>query len=361
MPSAGGGRAGPCACAARAPRAGALSRSWRARCAAGAGAKGHALVGTVKSGALVEVLAHGNWLAETGAALRAFTRDAVRRHVGGRDPQSAAIVTAILIGDRVGLDQDVQRRLQEAGTYHVIAISGGNIAILAGVLLWGLRLAGAGHRAGGAVTMGVLIAYAALVGGGASVDRATLMAVIYLLARGRPAQPAAQCAGRRLRPDRAGRRFRWPTRRSCSRSAPRSASWSALASRVRAAHGVVAARAWRPPAHVAVGRTRPVPGGRAGLLPGDVRRARAQLPRDSADDGRPGGGDVRRRAVAGVDGRGRPCGLAAYLGAAGLVRSARLVDVVPWLAYRLPPPHWSPSPGTTRAGRHGSRPGRAVR
>ncbi len=84
----------------------------------------------------------GTWLAETGAALRAFTRDAVRRHVGGRDLQSAAIVTAILIGDRVGLDQDVQRRLQEAGTYHVIAISGGNIAILAGLLLWGLRWPG---------------------------------------------------------------------------------------------------------------------------------------------------------------------------------------------------------------------------
>ena len=72
----------------------------------------------------------------------------------GAIAQSAAIVTAILIGDRVGLDEDVQRRLQEAGTYHVIAISGGNIAILAGLLLWRLRLAGAGHRAGGVVTDG---------------------------------------------------------------------------------------------------------------------------------------------------------------------------------------------------------------
>ena len=51
-------------------------------------------------------------------------------------PRAAAIVTAILIGDRAGLDDRVERDLQEAGTYHVIAISGGNIAILAGSCSW---------------------------------------------------------------------------------------------------------------------------------------------------------------------------------------------------------------------------------
>ena len=62
--------------------------------------------------------------------------------------RSAAVVTAILIGDRAGLDDEMQRQLQEAGTYHVIAISGGNIAILAGLCVILLRLLGraAGHR-----------------------------------------------------------------------------------------------------------------------------------------------------------------------------------------------------------------------
>ena len=45
----------------------------------------------------------------------------------------------------------MQRRLQEAGTYHVIAISGGNIAILAGLLLGGFRFAGWLGRDGDAV------------------------------------------------------------------------------------------------------------------------------------------------------------------------------------------------------------------
>ena len=65
-----------------------------------------------------------------------------------RDPQSAAIAVAILIGDRGALDPIVEQRLQEAGTYHVIAISGGNIAILAGLVL-GAVVGGRAFAAGG--------------------------------------------------------------------------------------------------------------------------------------------------------------------------------------------------------------------
>ena len=44
---------------------------------------------------------------------------------------TSLIMAGRLIGDRAGLDDAVVRRLQEAGTFHVIAISGGNIAVLA--------------------------------------------------------------------------------------------------------------------------------------------------------------------------------------------------------------------------------------
>jgi len=145
--------------------------------------RGTTLVGTVKSGALVEVLARGSWTDETMASVRAFARDAISSAVGRWSPQSAAIVTAIVIGDRAGLDDNVQRRLQEAGTYHVIAISGGNIAILAGLLLGAFRRAGLLGRTAMLSAIAVLVVYAMLVGGGASVDRATLMAVVYFGAR----------------------------------------------------------------------------------------------------------------------------------------------------------------------------------
>jgi competence protein ComEC len=145
--------------------------------------RGTILVGTVKSGALVETIRGGSWWSEWAGGVRSYARRAIGSHVGRYGAQSAAIVTAIVIGDRAGLDDEVQRRLQEAGTYHVIAISGGNIAILAGVLLGLFRVSGWLGRAAMVSAIVLLGAYARLVGGGASVDRATLMAVVYFGAR----------------------------------------------------------------------------------------------------------------------------------------------------------------------------------
>jgi competence protein ComEC len=145
--------------------------------------RGIALVGSVKSAALVNVVARAHAAAEAAAAVRAWTREIVNRRVGRHSRQSAAIVTAILIGDRAGLDADIERRLQEAGTYHVIAISGGNVAVLAGLALALARLARLSVRAGAVLAIGLLVAYGYVAGGGPSVGRATLAAVLYLFAR----------------------------------------------------------------------------------------------------------------------------------------------------------------------------------
>ncbi len=144
--------------------------------------RGTALVGTAKSAALVEVTKRGSWIDERLADVRAFSRQAIRDTVAGWSPRAAAIVTAIVIGDRAGLDQQVQQSLQKAGTYHVIAISGGNIAILAGLMLGEFRIAGVLGRTASLAAMATLVAYGSLVGGGASVDRATFMAVLYFAA-----------------------------------------------------------------------------------------------------------------------------------------------------------------------------------
>jgi competence protein ComEC len=145
--------------------------------------RGTTLVGTVKSGALVELIAHGSVIDEGMAAARGVARRVIADAVGRWSPRSAAIVAAIVIGDRVGLDEDVQRALQEAGTYHVIAISGGNIAILAGLMLGAFRFAGLLGRAAMWSAIVALAAYGDFVGGGASVDRATLMAAVYFAGR----------------------------------------------------------------------------------------------------------------------------------------------------------------------------------
>ena len=109
--------------------------------------RGVSLLGSVKSALLVQVMRPAARRAEWAAAVRARVRGWIARSVGVHSARSGGIVTAVLIGDRAGLDAETTRRLQEAGTYHVIAISGGNIAVLAGLLVAGFRLAGAGRRA----------------------------------------------------------------------------------------------------------------------------------------------------------------------------------------------------------------------
>jgi len=162
---------------------------------------GTALLGTVKSALLVEVTAPGTGLDEAAAEARWRIRRAVTRWVGVRNPTSAALVTAVLIGDRAAIPDEVRERLQASGTYHVIAISGGNIAVFVVIVSALCRLIGPGPRAAAVATLAVLLAYAVIVVSGPSVRRAVLVAVLYLVARAvdhraPPWQAAAMaCAG----------------------------------------------------------------------------------------------------------------------------------------------------------------------
>jgi competence protein ComEC len=145
--------------------------------------RGVSLVGSVKSASLVEIVQRGARLAEAAAATRAWCRRQVDRHVGTWSGRSAAIVSAILIGDRTGLSEEDERRLQEAGTYHVIAISGGNIAILTALILFALRAARVPPRASAALAIAALLFYSEITGAPASVARAVTAAVVFLAAR----------------------------------------------------------------------------------------------------------------------------------------------------------------------------------
>lgn len=145
--------------------------------------RGTTLVGSAKSGLLVDVIEPGTWWAEQTARIRAHVRRVMAKHVGRIDPVASGLATAILIGDRAGLSLDVQRTLQEAGTYHVVAISGGNVALLAAATLAVFRWGGALGRAAMLVAVAGFLLFGSIVEGGASVDRAVTMAVLSFLAR----------------------------------------------------------------------------------------------------------------------------------------------------------------------------------
>ena len=141
------------------------------------------LLGSVKSAALVSITARGSPLSEAAGALRAFVRRATARSIAPWSPRSAGVATAILIGDRGGLDVEDERRLQEAGTYHVIAISGGNIALLAALLVLLGRAARLPARSTAAASILLLAFYGYAAGLAPSVFRATLAAIVYLTGR----------------------------------------------------------------------------------------------------------------------------------------------------------------------------------
>jgi competence protein ComEC len=144
--------------------------------------RGIALNGTAKSAALVEVIREADPVAEAAGAVRRMVRRVLATYVGPFGARSSAIAAAILIGDRSGLSDDDERRLQDAGTYHVIAISGGNIAIFTALLLFTGRALRIPTRAVAVVVILVLWFYGEVAGGAASVGRAITGATVFLVA-----------------------------------------------------------------------------------------------------------------------------------------------------------------------------------
>ncbi len=94
----------------------------------------------------------------------------------------ASLLAGILLGDDNGLPASLQLAYKNTGTAHIIAISGFNIAILAGlfVSLFSRLL---GRRKGALVAVIGIAVYTLLVGASASVLRAAIMGSLALFAR----------------------------------------------------------------------------------------------------------------------------------------------------------------------------------
>jgi competence protein ComEC len=97
------------------------------------------------------------------------------------DPE-ASLLAGILLGDDNGMPASLQEAYKNTGTAHIIAISGFNIAIIAGLFV-GLFSRLLGRRKGAiAAVLGILL-YTVLVGATASVVRAAIMGGLAIFAR----------------------------------------------------------------------------------------------------------------------------------------------------------------------------------
>lgn len=96
-------------------------------------------------------------------------------------PEQAALLVAVTLGERSGIPRRITEAFAESGTYHILAISGLNVSLLAGALFFLLKAVRVPLRTSALLSMGLITFYAALAGGSASVVRAAVMADVYLL------------------------------------------------------------------------------------------------------------------------------------------------------------------------------------
>ncbi len=119
-----------------------------------------------------------------GSALTEAVIDA-RRSLAGRldevlpEPQSS-LASGVLLGTRSNLAPDLKAAMEATGTSHLVAVSGQNVALLAGLMIAAFAWA-IGRRPAAWLALATIAGYAVLVGGQASVVRASIMASMYVM------------------------------------------------------------------------------------------------------------------------------------------------------------------------------------
>lgn len=95
-------------------------------------------------------------------------------------PASAALLGGLLLGDRTELPREIDDKFRRAGVYHVLAVSGFNVALVAGTAWSVLTLARVGRRVAALAAIAVVLGFAVVVGPEPSVVRAVVMGVLVL-------------------------------------------------------------------------------------------------------------------------------------------------------------------------------------
>ncbi len=93
----------------------------------------------------------------------------------------AAVLSAMLFGDRGQLDRGLRQSFERTGSFHLFVVAGAHIAIVLAVLYGGLLRLRVPRWIAAMVALAAATAYAVMTGFGAPVQRALLMAAVFLL------------------------------------------------------------------------------------------------------------------------------------------------------------------------------------
>ncbi len=97
--------------------------------------------------------------------------------------EDAGLLAAMIIGEQSLLDREMKADFQRTGTFHVLVVSGMNVAILAFVIFWLCKRLRAGEITATLVTIISSLAYAYVTDLGTPILRAAIMLSLYLAAR----------------------------------------------------------------------------------------------------------------------------------------------------------------------------------
>ena len=136
----------------------------------------------VRGAAHVRILEHrgGSWPMRTIIApLRAAILRQIDMTVGGEEGE---FLKGLLLGDRSGISSATNRAFIDAGVAHVLAVSGSNVAVVALILIFLYDLVRLPRGARPLMVAAGLVTYMILTGSQTPVVRATVMALVFLLA-----------------------------------------------------------------------------------------------------------------------------------------------------------------------------------
>jgi competence protein ComEC len=98
-------------------------------------------------------------------------------------PDIAGLVLGMVLGRKYGLTADIERQFQAGGLYHIVVVSGFNLAVVAGTAMWVARFIPWKRRTRLLFVLGCALAYAAIAEGGAPVYRAALAVMLSVISR----------------------------------------------------------------------------------------------------------------------------------------------------------------------------------
>lgn len=116
--------------------------------------------------------------------LAAGVHEFFHERIGSRVPAGrAAVLGATILGERGGLTMGQRSDFVRSGSIHLLVVSGMHVALLAGAIVFLLRLFGVDPRWGWAVAGVVALLYLGITGLQPSSLRATVMVLVYALGR----------------------------------------------------------------------------------------------------------------------------------------------------------------------------------